>query len=324
MTVRVSLPSARRGGVPGGAEPDDPLGQRLLVERSRAGGVLVDRTQQRRDDQQRYVRVTVPDGVEEAVHGRTEGPQPHQVGVDEVDADLEADQVGGSVPDGARGERVEQGAATEAEVDQVDAGDPRRDRRPGARGVVGVRAVADGAAVVHPDRPSAGRWGAPVRPCAARPARRSRCAAARSRWTSRRRQVGEGDPGDLTRPDLLFPGDHVDDDRGRGVEARLTGESPVDHEIEDTGGAARRSAVAEPHGRGPQLHGGGLGGEREAHPRGLRLRHGQLAIGLRARPARQPVRADTDRGLLDLEGTVEEIRGHRGADQLAVRSLVRP
>ena len=35
------------------------------------------------------------------------------------------------------------------------------------------------------------------------------------------------------------------------AEARLTVESPVDHEIEDTGGSARRSAVAEPHGRGP-------------------------------------------------------------------------
>ena len=150
----MSLPSARAAGSPVARNLTMPLADRLLVERSGARGVLVDRAQQRRDDQERYVRVAVADGVEEAVHRRTEGPQPHQVGVHQVDADLEADQVGGSVPDGARGERVEQGAATETEVDQLDVGDPGGDRGPGAGGMVGVRAVADGAAVVHPDRPA--------------------------------------------------------------------------------------------------------------------------------------------------------------------------
>ena len=65
--------------------------------------------------------MTVPDRVEEAVHGRAERPPPHQVEVHEVDADLDADQVRRGVTHGAGGERVEQRAAGQAEVDALDA-----------------------------------------------------------------------------------------------------------------------------------------------------------------------------------------------------------
>jgi len=61
--------------------------------------------------------VALADGVEETVHRRGEGTQAHQVRVDEVDAELDADQVRGGVADRASGERVEQGAAAETQVD---------------------------------------------------------------------------------------------------------------------------------------------------------------------------------------------------------------
>ena len=75
----------------------------------------------------------------------------HQVGVDEVDAELDADEVGWGVAQHAGDERVEQGAAAEAQVDQLHAG-ARRRRCAGQVpvGLVGVGAVADRASVVQP------------------------------------------------------------------------------------------------------------------------------------------------------------------------------
>ena len=116
------------GGVAGGLEAQVALGQRGGVEGARARGVLVDGAQDGGDHPQLGVRVAVPDGVQEAVHGRAEGAQPHQVQVDQVDADLDADHVRRGVPQRAGGEGVQQGAAAETQVDQLH---PRQGR--GAR-----------------------------------------------------------------------------------------------------------------------------------------------------------------------------------------------
>ena len=73
MTLRVSLPAATFRGVARGPEPQPPLAEGGQVRSAGAGRVLVDRAQDRRDDQQRGGRVAVADGVEEAVRrpGRT-------------------------------------------------------------------------------------------------------------------------------------------------------------------------------------------------------------------------------------------------------------
>ena len=78
------------------------------------------------------------DRVEHAVHGRSERAHPHQVGVHEVDAELQADDVRGSVPDHPAHERVQKRAAAEAQVDQVGArpiprGDAGQSRSVGRR-----------------------------------------------------------------------------------------------------------------------------------------------------------------------------------------------
>ena len=52
--------------------------------------------------------MAVAQRVEEAVDGRPEGTQPHEIRVDEVDADFHAEQVGGYVAHGAGDERIEQ------------------------------------------------------------------------------------------------------------------------------------------------------------------------------------------------------------------------
>lgn len=92
--------------------------------------------------------MTVADGVEKAVYGGPERAQAHQIGVDDIDADLDADQIGRDVAHRARGERIQQGRATHAKVDQFHAGAGSRQRGPGAGGVKCVGAVADGAAVM--------------------------------------------------------------------------------------------------------------------------------------------------------------------------------
>ena len=59
--------------------------------------------------------MAIADRVEKAVHSWAQGAQPHQVHIDDVDAELEADEIGGLVPDYASDERVEQRAAAKAE-----------------------------------------------------------------------------------------------------------------------------------------------------------------------------------------------------------------
>jgi hypothetical protein len=123
------------GGVARGAEAELPVGLAAELHGGGARHLLVDGAQDRRGHEQRSARVAVAHGVEEAVDGGAEPAQAHHVGVDQVDADLDADQVGRQVPDRARGELVEQGAAAEAEVDELDAAQARGKRGPGAGGV---------------------------------------------------------------------------------------------------------------------------------------------------------------------------------------------
>ena len=61
-----------------------------------------------------------------------EGALAHRVGVHDVDAELEADQVGGLLADHPRRERIELALPGEAEALEVDAGQPRGDHRPHA------------------------------------------------------------------------------------------------------------------------------------------------------------------------------------------------
>ena len=145
MRRRVSAPSARAVG---------PLVDRALPVGVHAGGtgvVLRHRARDRRDHHERDVGVAVPHLVEEAVDGGHEGALAHRVGVDDVDAELEADQVGGLLADHARRERVELALPGEG---RSSGGRRRRaGRRPPATrpvGPLGFEAVRDRAAVVHP------------------------------------------------------------------------------------------------------------------------------------------------------------------------------
>ena len=116
----------------------------LAIEHGRSWRRFVDWAPGRRDHQQR--RGPVPpfaDRVKKAVHGRPERTHAHQVGVDEVDAELQADQVRRQVADRARRERVEQGIAAKAQIEQVDTGQTGSHRRPDAGRVGRIRALAD-------------------------------------------------------------------------------------------------------------------------------------------------------------------------------------
>lgn len=59
--------------------------------------------------------------------------------------------IGRSVADHAGEERVDECAAPESEVPQLDAAEPRGDRRPDLGWCARVRAVTDRAAVMDPD-----------------------------------------------------------------------------------------------------------------------------------------------------------------------------
>ena len=187
-------------------------------------------------------RMSVAEGVEEAVDGRAEGAQAQQVEVDQVDPDLEADQVRRGVAHGARDERVEHGAAAEAQVDQLDAPEPGGVRRPGRGGALGVGPVADRAAVVQPHpatRPGHGR---------------DRCIGAQGDQLGDlvvrqpdldvlrpARQAGEPERLHRTRLEGRGTGRHVD---GADVAAERdgpAGEPAVDEQVVDPGGTGRRT-----------------------------------------------------------------------------------
>src|SRR5690606_35059929 len=245
------------------------------------GGVLVDRAVDRRDDEQRRGGVAVPDGVQEAVHRGGEGAQPHQVGVDQVDADLEADQVGRCVPDGAGGEGVEQGAAAQAEVDQLRVAAGGGQRGPGGGGGGGVGAVADRAAVVQPHPAAPVRFGLD----GGVGAQRDELGGLVVRQPDLDvlgavGQAGEAQGGDGAGPVLRGAGGHVD---GEGVAAGrtgLVGEAAVDEQVVHAVRAGRHSGVGALGGQRVEFDGGGPGAEGQPDPRRLGLGHGQLRVGV--------------------------------------------
>ena len=110
------------------------------------------RADQRRDHQDRHVGPGIPDGVQKGMHGRDESPLPHDVLIHQIDPELEADPVTGQPRQQPRHEPVHLALGGEAEGDQGQAQGPRRHRRPGLRRAIGVHAMADGAAVMRPDR----------------------------------------------------------------------------------------------------------------------------------------------------------------------------
>ena len=102
--------------------------------------------------------MTVADRVEQAVDSGHERSLADRVGVDDVDPELQADQIGRQVADGAGGELIELALAGEAEAVEVDVGRPGDDGGPRAGRVVGLHTVADRAAVVHPAPALRRRW----------------------------------------------------------------------------------------------------------------------------------------------------------------------
>ena len=90
------------------------------VDAGGPGVVLGHRAGDRGDHHERDVGVAIADLVEEAVDGRDERALAHRVGVHDVDAELEADEVGRLLPDHAGGERVELALPGEGEALQVD------------------------------------------------------------------------------------------------------------------------------------------------------------------------------------------------------------
>ena len=174
--------------------------------------------------------------------------------------------------------------------------------------VVGLAASepgADRAAVVQPDpAPAVGRRLDRRRPCAARRARSSRCAAARARRPSARPGVRRTAACRARRAAASKrPLRHVDDDRAAAGHAALADEPAVDDQVVDAVGSRRDADVHPLGGEGVQLDGGGRGAEGQAYAGGLALRHQQLGIGhLGARPGRQPVGEQRRLGLLQLDG----------------------
>ncbi len=210
--------------------------------------------------------MTVADRVEQPVDRWHERPLAHAVCVDEVDPELQADQVGGPVADRAGGELVEVALPGEPEAVEVDVGGPCDDRRPRAGRVLGLHAVTDRTAVVHPTA-TLGQWWL-----------LDRCAVVDAKFAQHRRRVlcqpdldvlttcGEPAEANHARVDV----DHLELHRGAvreadqvGVGQHLAGDHlTVDDEVD--GGRVRCDAgVLEPGEHRLQLDGGRVGDELE-------------------------------------------------------------
>ncbi len=299
-----------------GPEPQSPGAEVGEVRGAGTGGVLVDGAVDGRDDQQRCAGVAFADGVEETVDGRGEGAQAHQIGVDQVDADLEADQVGGGVAQDAGGERVEQGAAAQTQVDQFRVAEGGGEGGPGGGGARGVGALADRAAVVQP------YLAAPVR-----------CGLDGGVGTQGDEfgglvvrqpdldvlhpagQAGEAEGAGRAGPEHGGPGGHV---HGQGVaagHAGPAGQAAVDEQVVHAVRAGRSTDVDPFGGQRVQFDGGGPGAEDQPYPGGLGLRHGELSVGaLGAGTGGQPVRQHTVGGVLQVERAAQKVRGDGRGD----------
>ncbi len=297
-------------GVARRREDEAALAQRLDVDRARPGRVLVDGAEDRRHDEQRRRRMALADRVEEAVERRPEDAAAHQVAPDDVDADLEAQQVGVEVAHRAGDEGVEDGRAAEAEVDEVEPGGARGDDGPGAGGTDRVAAVADRAAVVHP----------------------ARAVGARHRGDgSVRAQRHELDTLLVRQPQLdgLLAGGQREAHgagaalgEGRGARRDVGGQQvalrhdgavrhlAVDDEVDLALRPCRRAGQRPAGDHRVELDGLGRGPQHEAHTRRLALVDREHRVGvLGPGPRRQPVRAQAAVGRLELDGAVHEVGG---------------
>ncbi len=314
--AQVQLPEGDLRRVSQGRELHLPVTD---VRGGRSGGGLLGRAEDGRDHQERRGRVPLADGVEEPVHGRPEGAQPHQVQVHDIDADLDADQVGGGVPQGARGERIEQGAAAQTQVDQLHA--PRGGGQGGPRGGGAVRGgpLADRTAMVQPHPP---------------PAR------------LHRRDGGVGAQGDqlgdlgVRQPDLdglLPPGQPVEPygadppwERLLGAVTQVhhqhiaparrgpPGRLPVDVQVVRPVRAGGNTPVGHDRTQDVQLDGGGPGAEHQPYAGGLGLGLGHLFVTAELRPGAggQPVGEEAAaRGALQVECAAHEGAGEGGGER---------
>ena len=123
---------------------------RLGVGDGRARRVFVHRAEDRRDHENRRGRGALADRVEEAVHGGNERAPLHRVAADDVDADLQAEQVGIGIPHRPRGERIEVGVRGEAEIGDIEIELVGGGHRPHSARCRRLDAVTDRAAVVPP------------------------------------------------------------------------------------------------------------------------------------------------------------------------------
>ncbi len=110
-------------------------------------------TEDRRRDQKRRVRFAFADRVDEAVQRRCERALSQRIHVHDVDADLQAQHVGAFVAHRARHELIEMAVAAEAEVQQFDVREARRNDGPRSGGARRFHAMADRTAVMHPTAP---------------------------------------------------------------------------------------------------------------------------------------------------------------------------
>ena len=257
--------------------------------------VLRDRADDRADHHDRGVGMAVADRVEQTVDGGHEGPLAHRVGVDDVDPELQADQIGREVTDRAGRELVELALPGEAEAVQVDTRGSRRHGGPRPGRVLGLHAVADRTAVVHPPRP------------ARRRRRLDRCAVVETEFAQHRRGIlrephldvlaagGESVEADHARIGVH----HLEVERGAVGKADHVGHGErlaahqlaVDDEI-DRRGVRGDAAVLEPGEHRLQLDRGGVGDELEPAARRHRRhepdrRIDQLGTGPRGEPLGQ-------------------------------------
>ena len=122
----------------------------LRVGDGRAWCVFVHRAEDRRDHENRGSRSAIADRVEEAVHGGNERAPLHGVSTDDVDADLEAEQVGIGIPHRPSGERIEVRVRGEAEIGDIETELVGSSDRPHAARCRRLDAMTDRAAVVPP------------------------------------------------------------------------------------------------------------------------------------------------------------------------------
>ena len=299
-------PAGHLLGIAAGDERDPALGEGLRVGGRRTRHGLVDGAVHGRDQPDRGVGVAVADGVEPAVDRRRQRAAPQQVLVDQVDAELEADEVGRGVADRARDEGVEEGAAAEAEVDQVETGQAGRHHGPRLGGVGRDRAVADRAAVVDPPRPVVIDRG-------------HRCVGA---------QVHERGLLVVRQPDLdvldalrerdhegrrlaggegARPRHHVDVEHVAAGCLQPLDQHAVDEHVVPPVRPRRCADIAPLGGQHVELEAGGGGAQREAYAGGLGLDEVELrVVGLGPRPRGQAVGQQAAVGALELERTLHE------------------